>query len=234
MGNGVFTRGCDASQTAGHWLEHGDRTSQSLCRQNDEEQQWPYISKGALDAGESRLLHLSLPSMDPAGTAALRASTPRMPLLSWASMTLSGPPGLGVTAPAPAITKPSKPSKHHVSASSFTSPPLVVLATGEARVARIEPRQQCLMLHSVVPAVTAETLEQVLLEAAALRTLEHPSLLRVCAVVTSPQHVWSREVGLLSELTEGSLAALLDTSPVRLSWANGLLAFATDVAAGLR
>ena len=41
------------------------------------------------------------------------------------------------------------------------------------------------------------------------------------------------EVGLLSELTTGSLATLLDTSPVRLTWANGLLAVATDVAAGL-
>ena len=41
------------------------------------------------------------------------------------------------------------------------------------------------------------------------------------------------EVGLLSELTTGSLATLLDTSPVRLTWANGLLALATDVAAGL-
>ena len=41
------------------------------------------------------------------------------------------------------------------------------------------------------------------------------------------------EVGLLSELTAGSLATLLDTSPMRLTWANGLLALATDVATGL-
>ena len=41
------------------------------------------------------------------------------------------------------------------------------------------------------------------------------------------------EVGLLSELTTGSLASLLVTSPVRLTWANGLLAIAIDVAAGL-
>ena len=87
------------------------------------------------------------------------------------------------------------------------------------------------MLHSVVHAVSAEMLKNVLLEAAELRKLKpHPGLLRLCAVVTDQP--WG-EVGLLSELTTGSLAMLLDTSPIHLTWANGLLALATDVAEGL-
>ena len=86
------------------------------------------------------------------------------------------------------------------------------------------------MLHSVVLATTADALEAVLLEAAELRKLKHHCLLRMFAVVADQPY---GEVGLLSELTTGSLASLLDTSPVQLTWANGLLALATDVAAGL-
>ena len=109
---------------------------------------------------------------------------------------------------------------------------VAVLATGDARVATSTSlRGGCFMLHSVVHAVSAEMLRNVLLEAAELRKLEsHPSLLRLCAVVTDQP--WG-EVGLLSELTTGSLATLLDTSPVELTWANGLLSLATDVAKGL-
>ena len=110
------------------------------------------------------------------------------------------------------------------------SGPLAVLATGEARVATVKPLRRCFMLHSVVLAATADALEAVLLEAAELRKLKHHCLLRMFAVVADQPY---GEVGLLSELTTGSLAALLDTSPVRLTWANGLLAFATDVCAGL-
>ena len=119
----------------------------------------------------------------------------------------------------------------HDDANRFASPPLAVLATGDARVATIESLRQCFMLHSVVHAVSAEMLKNVLLEAAELRKLKpHPGLLRLCAVVTDQP--WG-EVGLLSELTTGSLATLLDTSPIHLTWANGLLALATDVAEGL-
>ena len=85
------------------------------------------------------------------------------------------------------------------------------------------------MPHSVVHAMSLKDFEAVLLEAAELHKLElHPNLPR--AVVTDQP--WG-EVGLLSELTAGSLATLLDTSPVLLTWANGLLSLATDVAKGL-
>ena len=41
------------------------------------------------------------------------------------------------------------------------------------------------------------------------------------------------EVGLVSELAAGTLASLLNDDPVQLTWANGLLALTTDMAAGL-
>ena len=98
-------------------------------------------------------------------------------------------------------------------------------------MARFKPQRQSFMLHSVVHAVSLKMLEDVLLEAAELHKLEpHPNLLPLRAVVTDQP--WG-EVGLLSELTTGSLATLLDTSPVELTWANGLLSLATDVAKGL-
>ena len=113
----------------------------------------------------------------------------------------------------------------------FTSPPLMMLATGNARMAMFKPQRQSFMLHSVVHAASLKMLEDVLLEAAELHKLEpHPNLLRLRAVVTDQP--WG-EVGLLSELTTGSLATLLDTSPVELTWADGLLSLATDVAKGL-
>ena len=98
-------------------------------------------------------------------------------------------------------------------------------------MAMFKPQRQSFMLHSVVHAVSLKELEDVLLEAAELHKLEpHPNLLPLRAVVTDQP--WG-EVGLLSELTTGSLATLLDTSPVQLTWADGLLSLATDVAKGL-
>ena len=83
------------------------------------------------------------------------------------------------------------------------------------------------MMHSVVHTVSAKMLKDVLLEAAELHKLEpHPSLLRLRAVVTDQP---CGQVGLLSELTTGSLATLLETCPVQLTWDHGLLALATDV-----
>ena len=144
-------------------------------------------------------------------------------------MTLSGPPGSSV-ATEPADNEPTKQRRAQCDTNRFASPPLVVLATGGARVATVKPLRRCFMLHSVVLAATAEALEAVLLEAAELRKLKHHCLLRMFAVVADQP---CGEVGLLSELTTGSLASLLVTSPVRLTWANGLLAIAIDVAAGL-
>ena len=153
-----------------------------------------------------------------------------VPLIRWNCMELSGTPGSGVAVEAPADAEPTKHRSMQVDANRFASPPLAVLATGEARVATVKPLRRCFMLHSVVLAPTAEALEAVLLEAAELRKLKHHCLLRMFAVVTDQP---CGEVGLLSELTTGSLASLLVTSPVRLTWANGLLAIAIDVAAGL-
>ena len=171
-------------------------------------------------------------SGDSTGTSAQHAGATALPLFGWNRIRMSGPPSLSsVTAEASADDGTTEHQRIQVDANRFASPPLVVLATGDARVASVESLRQCFMLHSVVRAASAEVLENVLLEAAELRKLEpHSSLLRLCAVVTDQP---CGEVGLLSELTTGSLASLLDTSPVRLTWANGLLALATDVAAGL-
>ena len=168
-------------------------------------------------------------STDRAGALAAPKVAP-VPLLRWDCLSLSGPPGSSVTVEVPVAEEPARHQSTQVDANRFTSPPLAVLATGEARVATIKPLRRCFMLHSVVLAATADALEAVLLEAAELRKLKHHCLLRMFAVVADQPY---GEVGLLSELTTGSLAALLDTSPVRLTWANGLLAFATDVCAGL-
>ena len=171
--------------------------------------------------------------VDSTGTStAQHAGATALPLFGWNRIRLSGPPSLScVTAEASADDGTTEHQIIQVDANRFASPPLVVLATGDARVASVESLRQCFMLHSVVRAASAEVLENVLLEAAELRKLEpHPSLLRLFAVVSDQP---CGEVGLLSELTTGSLASLLDTSPVRLTWANGLLALATDVAAGL-
>ena len=211
---------CGSSQIAAtHWLEHGDRGAQP----------WQEVGSPAADA---MLLSSRRFSVDSAGTSAQHARVPpAVPLLGWNQMTLSGPPFSSVTVEASADDGTSRHRSIQVDPNRFTSPPLVLLATGNARVALIKPLRKCFMLHSVVLAPSAEVLENVLLEAAELRKLEpHPSLLRLCAVVTDQP---CGEVGLLSELTTGSLATLLDSSPIQLTWANGLLALATDVAAGL-
>ena len=112
----------------------------------------------------------------------------------------------------------------------FASPPLAVLATGEARVATHNSHKCCFMLHSVELAVTAHAANRVMQEVAELRKIKHPNILSILAAVADQP---CGQMGLLSELAEGSLATLLDKAPVRLTWSNGLLAIATDVAAGL-
>jgi hypothetical protein len=144
---------------------------------------------------------------------------------------LSGAPSAGATVEASADDGMIGHRSIQVDPNRFASPPLVKLATGNARMAMFKPQQQSFMHHSVVHAVSPQMLRDVLLEAAKLHKLEpHPNLLRLRAVVTDQP---CGEVGLLSELTTGSLATLLDTSPVQLTWANGLLSLATDVAKGL-
>ena len=219
---------CGSSQiTPAQWLERGDRGAQP--RQQSEAQQ----QKVGSPAEDAMLLSSRWSSVDSAGTSAQHARVPSAaPLFGWGQMTLSGPPLSSVTVGAPADDGTSGHRSIRFDPNRFTSPPLVVLATGDARVALIKPLRESFMLHSVSRATaSAEVLKNVLLEAAELHKLEpHPSLLRLCAVVTDQP---CGEVGLLSELTTGSLATLLDTSPVQLTWANGLLALATDVAAGL-
>ena len=187
------------------------------------------ISPGVRSRSKQRLAVGSF-NVDSAGTSEEHAGLPTtMPLFGWNRVALSGPPSLSNEAATD--DGRNELQEFHVDANRFASPPLAVLATGDARVATIESLRQCFMLHSVVHAVSAEMLKNVLLEAAELRKLKpHPGLLRLCAVVTDQP--WG-EVGLLSELTTGSLATLLDTSPIHLTWANGLLALATDVAEGL-
>ena len=90
-------------------------------------------------------------------------------------MTLSGPPGSSV-ATEPADNEPTKQRRAQCDTNRFASPPLVVLATGAARVATVKPLRRCFMLHSVVLAATADALEAVLLEAAELRKLKHPGV----------------------------------------------------------
>ena len=157
-----------------------------------------------------------------------------MPLFGWNRMALSGAPSLSSEA-STVNGRNEHDQRFQIDANRFSSPPLAMLATGDARVATSEATttslRGCFMLHSIVHAVSAKMLRNVLLEAAELRKLgSHPNLLRLRGVVTDQP---CGEVGLLSELTTGSLAELLDTSPVLLTWANGLLSLATDVAKGL-
>ena len=99
-----------------------------------------------------------------------------VPLVRWDCMTLSGPPGSTSPVQEPAGEEPTKYQGVQVDVNRFASPPLAVLATGEARVATIKPLRRCFMLHSVVLAATADALEAVLLEAAELRKLKHPGV----------------------------------------------------------
>ena len=105
------------------------------------------------------------------------AKAPPVPLIRWGhGMTLSGPPVSSVTAEVQTDDDPMEHRRTQVDNNRFASPPLAVLATGEARVATIKPLQRCFMLHSVVLAATADALEAVLLEAAELRKLKHPGV----------------------------------------------------------
>ena len=178
------------------------------------------------------MLSARRPSVGSAGTSSQHArATPALTLFGWDRVELSGPPSAGATVHMSADNGTSGHQSIQVDPDRFTSPPLVMLATGNARMAMFKPQRQSFMLHSVVHAASLKILEDVLLEAAELHKLEpHPNLLPLRAVVTDQP--WG-EVGLLSELTTGSLATLLDTSPVELTWANGLLSLATDVAKGL-
>ena len=202
------------------------------CRLSMRMARWAFPPSGLPAALSSTHSSIGASRRSSTGKAAALAEPkiPPVPLLRWNCMTLSGPPGSSATVEVPADEKPTKHQSTQIDNNRFASPPLVVLATGGARVATIKRLRRCFMLHSVVLAATADALEAVLLEAAELRKLKHHCLLRMFAVVADQPY---GEVGLLSELTTGSLASLLDTSPVRLTWANGLLALATDVAAGL-
>ena len=108
--------------------------------------------------------------------------------------------------------------------------PLIVLATGDAYVACVKRLARVYLLHSIELAGNRDIMHEVIHEAARLRQLQHPSLLHVFAVVADQP---CGEVGLLAELTTTSLDRVLDAPPFQLTWANGLLAIATDVAAGL-
>ena len=230
---------CGSSDiAAAQWLERGDRGAQP--RPQSEAQPREARSR----AEDAVMLSSRQPSVDSAGTLSQHArDSSALPLIfGWDRVALSGPPSAGATVEASAddgagatVEQADDRTIGHrsiqVDPNRFTSPPLVKLATGTARMAMFKPQRQSFMQHSVVHAVSPKMLRDVLLEAAKLRKLEpHPNLLRLRAVVTDQP--WG-EVGLLSELTTGSLATLLDTSPVQLNWANGLLSLATDVAKGL-
>ena len=224
---------CSSFQvTAAQWLERGDRGAQPWQPSGAQQQN---VGPQAEDATTLVRLLISsgVFSVDPPVTSEEHAERP-MPLLGWNSMALSGP-APSLPSEAGTVDGRHEHQRFQIDANRFSSPPLAVLATGDARVATSEATRTslrgCFMLHSVVHAVSAEMLRNVLLEAAELRKLDsHPSLLRLCAVVTDQP--WG-EVGLLSELTTGSLATLLETSPVQLTWSSGLLALATNVADGL-
>ena len=211
---------------AARWLEQGDRGAQPRPQSEPQQQGARALAEDAV------MLSARLPSVDSSGTSSQHASaSSAVPLFGWDRVALSGPPPAGATVEASADDETIEHRSTQVDPNRFNSPPLVMLATGDARMAMFKPQRQSFMLHSVVHAVSLKMLEDVLLEAAELHKLEpHPNLLPLRAVVTDQP--WG-EVGLLSELTTGSLATLLDTSPIHLTWANGLLALATDVAEGL-
>ena len=221
---------CGSSQiAAAHWLEHGSGRWVE-CGSDRVAQPW---QQGLLGAADALLPSSLLPSMDSVGTSAQHAMVqPALSLFGWHRLALGRPPLSSAMTQVSAEEDATVERPHiQINSNDFAPPPFVVLATGIARVAMIKPLRQCLMVHSVVHAVSAKMLTDVLLEAAELHKLEpHRSLLRLRAVVTDQP---CGEVGLLSELTTGSLATLLETSPVQLTWDHGLLALATDVAAGM-
>ena len=161
-----------------------------------------------------------------------------VPLIRWKDVSLTGVPG-GETPEAAAsdvdedhavLRKSGEFGEYRVNRHRFPEKQLMVLATGDSYVATVKSMRRVYMMHSIETATTPDALRRVLLEAAELRKLQHQSLLHIFAVVTDQP---CGEVGLLSELTAGSLASVLDNPPLQLTWANGLLAIATDVALGL-
>ena len=211
---------------AARWLEQGDRAEQPRPHSEPRQQGARALAEDAV------MLSARRPSVNSSGTSSQHArASSAVPLFGWDRVALSGPPPAGAMVEASADDGTIGHRSFQVDPNRFNSPPLVMLATGNARMAMFKLQRQSFMLHSVVHAVSLKMLEDVLLEAAELHKLEpHPNLLPLRAVVTDQP--WG-EVGLLSELTTGSLATLLDTSPVELTWVNGLLSLATDVAKGL-
>ena len=120
------------------------------------------------------------------GNAALQAAAqvPSGPvsLLRWSNLKLSGPPRLAELTKTIGTGLNDERTKR--GPGRFASVPLTVLATGDARVATDKRSKRCFMLHSVIEAATPMLLHDVLMEAAELRKMKHPSLLRVLAVVT--------------------------------------------------
>ena len=195
---------CGSSQTtAAQWLEHGDRNTQPRRQSDAQLQQYRQMgspadaqqlpqqsvacipSEMALDGACSRSIPISPGGKsrfqqrfaDSTGTSGQHAGATALPLFGWNRIRLSGPPSLScVTAEASADDGTTEHQRIQVDTNRFASPPLVVLATGDARVASVESLRQCFMLHSVVLAATADALEAVLLEAAELRKLKHPGV----------------------------------------------------------
>ena len=168
-----------------------------------------------------------------------------VPLIRWKDITVSGKPEGTVDTKSAAIEKDEGPlsqddfpieksgefGEYKIKRHRFPRQQLMVLATGDTYVATVKAMKRVYMLHSIELSVTQDALRRVLLEAAELRKLQHSSLLHIFAVVADQPY---GEVGLLSELTTASLASVLDKpGDVALSWQNGLLAIATDVASGL-
>ena len=220
---------CGSSQiAAADWLEHGsdrwvERGSDCVAQPGQQ---------GLLGAADAFLPSSLLPSKDSGGTSAQHARVePALSLFGWHRLALCGTPLSSAMAQVSAEDATVERPRPQTNSNDFAPTQFMLLATGNARVAMIKPLRQCFMMHSVVHTVSAKMLKDVLLEAAELHKLEpHPSLLRLRAVVTDQP---CGELGLLSELTTGSLATLLETCPVQLTWDHGLLALATDVAAGL-
>ena len=129
------------------------------------------------------MLSARLPSVDSSGTSSQHArASSAVPLFGWDRVALSGPPPAGAMVEASADDGTIGHRSFQVDPNRFNSPPLVMLATGNARMAMFKLQRQSFMLHSVVHAVSLKMLEDVLLEAAELHKLEpHRSLLRLRA-----------------------------------------------------
>lgn len=128
-------------------------------------------------------------------------------------------------------------------------PRLAMLAMGEMQLAVIalnirsvdggesSKMKRPYMLHSKMVVPSQDMLEELLREATQLRALRHPGLLQMFAAVLDRDGSF----GLASELCEAPLAHALaanvqpgaGAASPGLSWRDGMLAIATDVASGL-